>query len=165
MTGTHRHRPFYGPRMRGADWASVGYGGRPGEAGIIQEQDMLRQPATRCYSYTSTADGGSRIDALLEDYWALQKCLVLWLKVKRYKLVYKTIFRGRSWRSRCISTTKTHFWNLILLGRVSREKEYGAEKKRKNTTCNLNHFASLITLSSVNVSLTHEMTKWFEFWV
>ena len=47
----NRHQAFYGLRMRGADWAPVGDGGRPEEVGTTQEQGMLRQPATRCYSY------------------------------------------------------------------------------------------------------------------
>lgn len=52
MTSANWHQAFYGLWMRGADWASVGDGGRPEEVGIAQEQGMLRQPATCCYSYT-----------------------------------------------------------------------------------------------------------------
>lgn len=52
MTSANRHQVPYGLWMRGADWASVGDGGRPEEVGITQEHDMLRQPATCCYSYT-----------------------------------------------------------------------------------------------------------------
>lgn len=48
----NRRRAFYGPSLRGADWASVGSGGQPDEAGITQEHGLLGQPATRCYSYT-----------------------------------------------------------------------------------------------------------------
>lgn len=46
--------------MRGADWASAGDGGRPGEVGISQEQGLLCHPATCCYSYTvdSSVHGG-----------------------------------------------------------------------------------------------------------
>lgn len=56
----HHHQALYGLWMRGADWASAGDGGGPGEAGTSQEQGLLRHPATCCYSYTadSSVHGG-----------------------------------------------------------------------------------------------------------
>lgn len=64
MTSANRRRAFYGLRMREADWASVGDGEGPEEVGITQEQDMLRQPATCCYSYTDCSLGFKHFFAL-----------------------------------------------------------------------------------------------------
>lgn len=50
MTGANLQRTLGGMGLRAADWAAVGDGGRPEEVGTAQEQDMLRQPATHCYS-------------------------------------------------------------------------------------------------------------------